>query len=221
MVLEDLFLLLHFFPVHPYFYTSTTVFTRPNGLCIKLCLGVTTSNTMSWQNHINNITSRANRMLGLIKRNLRRTLQKLRQHAYFSLVRPVPPHLQYCSTVCHPYIKKGVNKIENIQCRANSYNKRESVSALINHLRWNSLEKRRQLSCLLLMYRIQNQLIAINGNHDLTPMLPTCPVQGAIIQVYIRLSQVTFRSTTILSSCKLSSGGSPSRECLGSPKHLG
>ena len=36
-------------------------------------LGVTIRNTMSWQNHINNITSRANRVLGLIKRNLRGT----------------------------------------------------------------------------------------------------------------------------------------------------
>ena len=43
MVLEDLFLLLRFFyPIHPYFYPSTTVFTHPNdgwtGLCTKLCL---------------------------------------------------------------------------------------------------------------------------------------------------------------------------------------
>ena len=40
MVLED-FLLLHFLTVHPYFYQSIFVFTRPNdgwtGLCIKLC----------------------------------------------------------------------------------------------------------------------------------------------------------------------------------------
>ena len=175
--------------------------------------GVTISNTMSRQNHINNITSRANRMLGLIERNLRGTSQKLRQQAYFSR-HFVRPYLEYCSTVWSPYIKKEVNKIENIQHRAvrfvlDNYNQRESVSALINHLRWDSLEKRTQLSCLLLMYMIQNQLIAINGNHYLTPMLPTCPVQGIIIQVYIRLSQIAFRSTAILSSHELSSGGTP------------
>ena len=173
--------------------------------------GVTISNTMSWQNHINNITSRANRVLGLIERNLRGTSQKLRQQAYFSLVRP---HLEYCSTVWNPYIKKDVNKIENIQRRTvrfvlNNYNQRGSVSALINHLRWDSPEKGRQLSYLLLMSRIQNQLIAINGNHYLTPMLLTCLVQGIIIQVYIRLSQIAFRSTAILSSHELSSGGTP------------
>ena len=133
--------------------------------------GVTISNTVSWQNHINNITSRTNRVLGLIERNLRGTSQKLRKQAYFSR-HFVRPHLEYCSTVWNPYIKKEVNKIENIQHRAvrfvlNNYNQRESVSALINHLRWDSLEKRRQLSYLLLMYRIQNQLIVINGNHYL------------------------------------------------------
>ena len=162
---------------------------------------------MSSQNHINNITSRATRVLGLLKRNRRGTSQKLRQQTYFSLVHP---YLEYCNTVLNPYIEKEVNKIENIQHRAvgfllNNYNQRESVSALINHLRWDSLEKRRQLSCLLLMYRIQNQLIASNGNHCLTPMLTTCPVQGIIIQVYSRLSQIAFRSTAILSSHELSS----------------
>jgi len=40
-------------------------------------------------------------------------------------------------------------------------------------------------------------------------MLPTYPVQGIIIQVYIRLSQLAFRSTAIISSHKVSSGGMP------------
>ena len=102
------------------------------------------------------------------------TSQKLRQQAYFSLVHP---HLEYYNTVLNPYIEKEVNKIENIQHRAvgfllNNYIQRGSVSAWINHLRWDSLENRTQLSCLLLMYRIQNQLIAINGNHCLTQCSP-------------------------------------------------
>ena len=119
---------------------------------------------------------------------LRGTSQKLRQQAYFSR-HFVRPHLEHCNTAWNPYIKE-VNKIENIQHRAvrfvlNNYNQRGSVSAWINHLRWDSPEKGRQLSCLLLMSRIQNQLIVINGNHYLTPILPTCPVQGIIISKYI------------------------------------
>ena len=66
-------------------------------------LGVTMSNTMSWQNHINGITARANKMLDLITRNLRGTSQKLRQQAYISLVHP---HLEYCCTVWNPYTKE-------------------------------------------------------------------------------------------------------------------
>ena len=163
-------------------------------------LGVTISNTMSWQNHLNNITSRANRVLGLIKRNLGGTSQKLRQEAYFSLVRP---HLEYCSNVWNPYTKKEVNKIENTQRRAvrfflNNYNQSDSVFAMINHRRWDSLEKRRQLSCLLLMRSIQNKLIAINGNLYFTPMLPTSTEY--YLPINIKLSQLAFRSTAILSS---------------------
>ena len=113
-------------------------------------------------------------MLGLIRRTLRGTAQKLRQQIYISLVRQ---HLEYCCTVGNPYTRKEVTKIENIQHRAarlvsNNYGQRESVSAMINHPHWDTLEKRRQLSCLLLMYRIHTQQIAINDNHYLAPMLP-------------------------------------------------
>ena len=60
-------------------------------------LGLLFSFDMSWQKHLNNnITNKATRMLGLLQRNLRSTTQKIREQAYFGLVRP---HLEYCSTV--------------------------------------------------------------------------------------------------------------------------
>ena len=55
---------------------------------------------------MNNITSRANRMLGLVSRNLRKTSQKIRQQAYFSLVRP---HLEYCCSVWNPHTNKHIS----------------------------------------------------------------------------------------------------------------
>ena len=43
------FLLLHFLPIHAYFYPFTTVFTHPNdrwmGLCIKQCMSTTVQAT--------------------------------------------------------------------------------------------------------------------------------------------------------------------------------
>ena len=59
-------------------------------------LGVLLTNNLSWQKHINGMTSKANQMLGLISQNLRRSSQKLPQQAYTSIVRP---HVEYCATV--------------------------------------------------------------------------------------------------------------------------
>ena len=77
--------------------------------------------------------------------------------------------LEYCCTVWNPYTRKEVTKTENIQRRAarfvsNNYGQWKSVSAMINNLHWDTLEKRRQISCLLLMYRIHTKQIAINCN---------------------------------------------------------
>ena len=103
-------------------------------------LGLTLTNNLSWQCHINGITNRVNRMLGLIRRNLRSSSQKLRQQAYFTLVRP---HLEYCCTMWNPFTtNKDIMRVENIQCHAarfvlNIYHKRDSVTTMIRHLEWS------------------------------------------------------------------------------------
>ena len=105
-------------------------------------LGLSLSSNLSWQNHINTITAKANRMLGLVRRNLRGSARKLREQAYVSLVRP---HLEYCSVVWNPYTKKNISKIESIQRQAarfvtNNYRRRDSVTAMLRDLQWTSLE---------------------------------------------------------------------------------
>ena len=122
---------------------------------------------------MNSITSRANRMLGLVSRNLRKTSQKIRQQAYFSLVRP---HLEYCCSVWNPHTNKYISKIEAAQRRAarftlQRYRRMASVSAMIQHLKWESLERRRNAASLHLMYKIQNDTVAINAHHYTAPMI--------------------------------------------------
>ena len=138
-------------------------------------LGLTLTNNLSWQCHINGITNRANRMLGLIHRNLRSSSQKLRQQAYFTLVRP---HLKYCCTVWNPFTTKDIMRVENIQRRAarfvlNNYHKRDSVTTMIRHLEWSSLEQRRKRASLFMMYKIHHGLIAINPDNYLIAMPPS------------------------------------------------
>jgi hypothetical protein len=138
-------------------------------------LGLTFQSDMSWRKHIDKITNKANRMLGLLRRNLRNSSHKIREQAYIGLVRP---HAEYCSTVWSPHTKKDINRVEMIQRRAarfvlQKYQRRESVSAMLQHLEWKSLEWRRQAASLALLYKIQFNLVAIKPAHYLLPMLPT------------------------------------------------
>ncbi|XP_072051809.1 uncharacterized protein [Amphiura filiformis] len=143
-------------------------------------------------------------MLGLIRRNLRASPQKLKQQAYFTLVRP---HLEYCCTVWNPHTKKLITQVENIQRRAarfvlGNYHQRESVTAMISELEWISLEKRRQAASLQMMYKIHNQLIAINPNNYLTAMQPSAtrsfhPSKYQIIPVRVQVYQYSFFPRTV------------------------
>ena len=138
-------------------------------------LGLTFSNNLSWQKHISNITSHANRMLGLVRRNLRKCSTRIRQQAYVSLVRP---HLEYCCPVWNPHTNKDNTRIEAIQRRAarfvlQQYHRTDSVTAMLNTLEWDTLEKRRQAASLVLMYKMRNNIIAVNPDEYLSPALPS------------------------------------------------
>ena len=59
-------------------------------------LGITLDQTMSFIPHLNNITSKATRVLNFIKQNLSKCSQYTKSNAYFSLVRP---SLEYASSI--------------------------------------------------------------------------------------------------------------------------
>ena len=79
-------------------------------------LGLLTDNILSWNQHVNKITARANKVLGLISRTCGgfhdpATLKTL----YCSLVRS---QLEYCSVVWSPHAQKCITAIERVQRRA-------------------------------------------------------------------------------------------------------
>lgn len=59
-------------------------------------LGITICHDLRWNEHISNITNKANRSLAFLRRNLRISCPKLKSTAYKALVRPL---LEYSSTV--------------------------------------------------------------------------------------------------------------------------
>ena len=124
---------------------------------------------MEWEAHINKITSKANSTLGFFRRNLKACPPKLRETAYFSLVRSA---LEYSSANWDPFRQKNIDKLEKNQRSAarfvtQNYRQTASVTSLIQNLRWTDLKTRRINSRFLFVFKILNELVEIPINDHL------------------------------------------------------
>ena len=123
-------------------------------------LGVTINNAVSWDNHISNTCSKANRAQGFLRRNLKISASNIKEKAYKVFVRPL---LEYAASVWDPYSQKNIAKIEAVQRRAarfvlNQFRNTLSVNNMLEVLGWPTLEQRRQTCRLLMLYKIQSGL---------------------------------------------------------------
>ena len=126
-------------------------------------LGVTLSDNMKFDEHINKITKKANSSLGFIRRNLKYCPTSLKQTAYTALVRSI---LEYSDSVWDPYHQKDIDKLEAVQRRAvrfisNDYGRKSSVTTMMEKLQLTPLVDRRREHRITMMYRIINGLVAI------------------------------------------------------------
>ena len=78
-------------------------------------LGLTVTEDLKWDTHIQNICVKANQTIGFLRRNLNIGAVSIKQQAYLSLVRPI---VEYASTVWDPYTDKNIDKLEMVQRRA-------------------------------------------------------------------------------------------------------
>ena len=136
-------------------------------------LGVTISQDLSWNKHINNVTSKANKTLGLIKRNLKISFPKIKELAYNSLVRPIT---EYSAAVWDPYTQANIRSLEMVQRRAarwtlNRYHNVSSVTEMLDHLNWPTLQLRRSETRLCLMYKMVHDMVAIDISQYATPVI--------------------------------------------------
>ena len=133
-------------------------------------LGVTLSSDLKWSRHVQLTASKANSMLGLLRRNISRCAIQLREQAYFALVRS---RLEYCAAVWDPHLAKDINCLEATQRRSARFVKQEyephaSVSALLNDLKWLSLKDRRQDIRLAFLFQIVKGSVAVQAEDHLT-----------------------------------------------------
>ena len=118
-------------------------------------LGVEIASNLKWNKHVNNISAKGNRSLGFIKRNLKGCTEDIKNLAYRSLVRP---QLEYCVAVWDSYTSDLINQIEAVQRRAarfvkNDYDRRSSVSAMIDNLEWGTLAHRRKITRVTVFHK--------------------------------------------------------------------
>ena len=156
--------------------TPTRYHSRLKGHILELqdstkYLGVDLQSSLSWKIHIDRITKKANSMLGFLRRNLESCNEDTKANAHFTMVRS---NLEYCSSVWNPYHKDQVNKVEMVQRRAagfttNRYRNTSSVSSMLDHLQWESLESRRCKIQLALFYKVVQDLVDIPAAEYLTP----------------------------------------------------
>jgi hypothetical protein len=138
-------------------------------------LGVTISKDLSWNNHIEAVTSKANKSLAFLRRNLKISSPALKSTAFKALIRP---HLEYASTVWDPHTIKNISKLEAVQRRAarwalNKYRygpNTTPVTSMVSQLNWTPLSDRRKTSRLILLYKIVNGMVLIEGPPYLKPI---------------------------------------------------
>ena len=125
-------------------------------------LGILTDSSLSWNAHIDMITAKANRMLGLIKRTCKdlkdtTTLKTL----YCSLVRS---NLAYCSVVWSRFTKRNINKLERIQRRATKFilKSEEPYDVRLSKLKLLTLEQRRFLFDVTFLFKALNGYMDVN-----------------------------------------------------------
>lgn len=128
-------------------------------------LGVQFTNNLKWDIHINNITAKANKSLGFLRRNIGKFPEEIKKRAYQAIVRP---NVEYASSAWDPYQENHIKQIEMVQRRSARFIKHQysrepgSVTSLLKELKLPSLEIRRKIKRLCLFHKALHKKIAIN-----------------------------------------------------------
>ena len=133
-------------------------------------LGITITDDLDWDQHINNVTSKATRTLGFLRRNLTLAPKETKVAAYQALIRP---QLEYAAPLWNPHHQTKIDRIEKVQRTAARWASRRwrnqsHVGEMLEELQWPELQERRQQASLTFFYKIHNNLVIIDKNRYLS-----------------------------------------------------
>ena len=155
---------------NPLLYTYKISGSPLKSVNVQSYLGVHLSKDLRWNDQVANVTKKANSTLFFIKRNLGKCSSETKETCYKTLVRSV---LEYAAGAWDPYTQKNIVEIENVQRRAarfvtETYQQKESVTALLNSLKWNNLLSRRTINRLTIFYKIMKGSVAMSLPNEIT-----------------------------------------------------
>ena len=133
-------------------------------------LGLTITDNLDWGQHVSEISCKATKTMGFLRRNLALAPRHTKEVAYKTLVRP---QLQYAAPIWNPYHKLQIQEVEKVQrtaarwaCRR--WRNTSNVGHMLDELEWPSLEARREQS-LTFFYKIHSGTVSIDKDKFLTP----------------------------------------------------
>lgn len=134
-------------------------------------LGVTITEDLNWNMHINNICCSAERRLWSLRRKLKGASSEAKLAAYLTLVRPV---LEYASVVWDSFRNYQIDRIERIQRRAarfilSKYRTTDSVTDMLKQLNLQRLEQRRKIARLKCIYSMHRNLFNFDVQQYIKP----------------------------------------------------
>ena len=128
-------------------------------------LGVTVDKDLNFKAHVSNQVSKANKILGMIRRAYTYLNEKVVKLLYTALVRP---HLEYAATVWRPMSKGEARKVEDVQRRATK------LVPGIRDLPYEERLKKLNLPSMLYRHRRGDMIEVwkcLSGKYEVTPRL--------------------------------------------------
>ena len=133
-------------------------------------LGLTITDNLDWGQHVSEISCKATKTMGFLRRNLALAPRHTKEVAYKTLVRP---QLEYAAPIWNPYHKVQIQEVEKVQRTAARWTCRRwrntsSVCDMLDELEWPSLEARREQSSLTFFYKIHSGTVSLDKDKYLT-----------------------------------------------------
>ena len=153
----------------PSSFLYTLCNTPLEGVTFQKYLGVYITNSLNWTKQTVEVKKKANKILGVLPKNLSSCSAVVKERAYLSLVRPV---CEYRSVAWSPYTQKDIICVESVQRRAarffrNDYCRSSSVNTMLSNLGWQDLETRRKINDLTTFFKIKTGNVRISFPNDL------------------------------------------------------